>query len=65
MQSFLKKIIKKFKKKSHTLSKLAIKTAAVHEKLKLNRIYKKNKCTFNIYSKKINNYLPKINIINY
>ena len=62
---FIIAYIKKFKKKSHTFSKLAIKTAAVHEKLKLNRIYKENKYNFNIYSKKTNNYFPKINIINY
>lgn len=62
---FIVAYIKNFKKKSHTFSKLAIKTVAVQEKLKLNRICKKNKKNFNIYEKKISNYLPKINIINY
>jgi hypothetical protein len=62
---FIVAYIKNFKKKSHTFSKLAIKTVAVQEKLKLNRICKKNKKNFNIYEEKISNYLPKINIINY
>jgi hypothetical protein len=60
---FIIAYIKRFKIQSHLLRKLAIKTVAVHEKLKLNKIYKNNKCTFNMCEKKY--FLPKVNIINY
>lgn len=62
---FIIAFIKKFKKKSNKFSKLAIKTAAVQEKLSLNKIYKNNKYTFNMHEKKIKYFLPKINVINY